>query len=104
MSGGRHSVHVDRVDAVTATIHALEQPQPIRHEASDLLVDLIHEHLRDSTCVVSLRVEGLTRDEWEQADGRQINGWKKRREIRSATGALIAAVDLETDEDFWGRA
>jgi hypothetical protein len=32
-----HSVHVDRIDAVTATIHALEQPQPIRREAADEL-------------------------------------------------------------------
>jgi len=93
-------LHVDRVDAVTATISALERPQPIRHEASDELVDLIHEHLRDGTCVVTLRIEDLSRDEWDRADGRMINGWKKRREIRSDTGALIVAVDYETDEGF----
>lgn len=95
-----HSVHVDRVDAVTATLAVLGRPQPIRHEAADELVDLILEHLRDSTCVVTLRIESLTRDEWDRADGRIVNGWKKRREIRSDTGALIAAVDYETDEGF----
>lgn len=120
-----HSVHADLVEAarhagytqvaadqiaravtpVEATIALLPSAAipSAREEASDLLVELIHEHLRDSgTHVVELRVEGLSRADWDQRDGTDVNGWTKREEFRDGSRALVAAVEWSTDEG-WGR-
>lgn len=96
------SVHADRLDPVAATIAALSSRKPARVEAAEILVEAVHEFVRDDACVATLRIEGLTRSEWDEIEGVHINGWKKRVEMRSPAGALIAAIDYETEEG-WGR-
>ena len=97
-----HSVHADRLDPVGATITALSSRKPAREEAAEILVEAVHEFVRDDVCVVTLRIEGLTRSEGDEIEGVHVNGWKKRVEVRSPAGALIAAIEYETDEG-WGR-
>lgn len=98
-----HSVHADLLAehparAVDAVVRLLPRIPTVRTDAADDLVEVIHEFLRDGQAVVTVTVEGLTRGEWEEIDGRHVNGWKKRVEYRNLEGALVAAVDWETDE------
>lgn len=96
-----HSVHADLLDPVGATITALQSRKPARMEAAEILVDAVHEFLKvGGPGVATLRLEGLTREEWHEVDGVHVNGWKKRVEMRTAAGALIAAVEYETDEGW----
>lgn len=89
-------------DAVVATIATLERRLSAREDVAVDLVEVIHEHFRDGVDVVELRVEGLTRAEWDEKPGDHINGWTKRQVFRSPTGGLLASIQWETDEDIWG--
>lgn len=71
----------------------------VREHACEVLVDLLQEYVRDGIGVPTLRLEGLTRDEFDEIEARRINGWRKREEIRS-NGRLVAAVEFETDEGW----
>lgn len=93
-----HSVHVDNIEPVGAVLHVLAQPQPLRREITDELVEMIHEYFRDGCCTITVRIEGLSREQLAREDGKEINGWKKRKEYRSVTRALVAAVDFETED------
>lgn len=105
-----HSVHADRVghalasvDAVIAVLPSGERLPTFREDAADELVEAIHEHLRDGSHVIEMRVEGLTRVEWDEKPGRHITGWSKRQEFRAHGGGLVAALIWETDEGWDGR-
>lgn len=100
-----HSVHVDlladashAVRAVDTIISLLPKLPTVREDTADDLVEIIQEFVRDGRAVVEVRVQALTRAEWEEIDGRHITGWKKRVEYRTPDGTLVAAVDYETDD------
>lgn len=105
-----HSVRVDRVgqalasvDAVIGVLPSGESRPSFREDASVEVMEAVHEHLRDGAQVVEVRVEGLTRAEWELKEGRQVTGWSKRQEFRAHGGGLVAALIFETDEGWDGR-
>lgn len=93
---------MDAVEAVIAVLPSGESRPSFREDAAVELVEAIHEHLRDGSHVVELRVEGLTRAEWDAKDGRHINGWSKRQEFRAHGGGLVASITWETDEGWEG--
>lgn len=109
MSADLHSVHADRVghslEAVDAVVAVLPTgARTMRDDLADDMIELIERFVRRGNAVGELRLDMLDRDDWANADGREITAWKKRREWRHPdSGALVGAVDVETDDDIWGR-
>lgn len=103
-----HSRHVDShvrvLEAVDAVVAVLPTgARTMRDDIADDLIELIETHVRRGQAIPELRLDMLSRDDWADGDGREITAWKKRREYRHPdTGALVGAVDLETDESIWG--
>lgn len=103
-----HSVHVDLVrasSAVDAVVAVLPTgARTMRDDVADDMIEMIETHVRRGQAIPELRLDMLSRDDWADADGREITAWRKRREHRHPdTGALVGAVDFETDDDIWGR-
>ena len=101
-----YSVHADlvesrevrAVDTIISLLPKLPRFPTVREDTADDLVEIIQEFVRDGRAVVEVRVQALTRSEWDEIDGRHITGWKKRVEYRTPDGTLVAAVDYETDD------
>lgn len=100
-----HSRHVDTLRAVDAVVAVLPTgARTMRDDLADDMIELIETFVRRGTAVGELRLDMLARDDWADADGREINAWRKRREYRSPDGGgLVGAVDFETDDDIFGR-
>ncbi len=101
------SVHADSpLLAAAADVDRLTSVLPdgaptYREETAEHLADHIHQYLRDSNAIITLRIDGLTRQEWDDADGRLLTGWRKRREHRHPDSRqLIAVVEYDTDEGW----
>lgn len=109
-AGDLHSAHVDspvyrQLAAVDTVVAALPNgARTMRDDVADDLIELIETHVRRGTAIAELRLDMLTRDDWADAEGREITGWRKRREWRHPDShGLVGAVDFETDDDIFGR-
>lgn len=90
------------IDPVSAMVAVLDGPSidERREHAADTLVELVQDLVRDDICTAYLRIEGLSRDAWDEIDAPALSGWQKRIDLKTALGGRIVRIDLETDEGF----
>ena len=95
-----HSVHVDRIDPVSATIAALESRKPARVEAAEILVEAVQQFLRDDVCTVTLTIDGLSRAAWDEIEAVHVTPTMKRQRLFGPAGGLIAEIEYMTLEGW----
>ena len=99
---GMRNPQMAAVDKVIGLLPDYDAALTVRENAALDIIGDVQQLLRDGTAVVTVRFE-ISREQWEQAPGRQVTGWCKRVEHRQPVGRVVAVVEYEATEGLAAR-